>query len=271
MNDCRVFISADMEGITGVTTWEETERPYDDFDRFRRLMTDEVNAAVEGALAGGASEVVVNDSHDSMRNILIERLHPKARLISGNVKRLSMMAGLDEGFTAVFMIGYHAPAGTVAGVLDHTYTSTTARVTLNGQEAPEYAIFGAVAGYYHVPVTLLTGDETVCQMAKTFFDPIETVAVKKPLSRLAALSRHPQETHAEIQAAAQRAVQLRGHPVRFEPPITLQVTFQNSRQADQAEIVPLARRVDGYTIEYVHDDYLVIIDALRSLCHLSYR
>ena len=147
----KIYISADMEGITGVVTWDETEMGKHDYDRFRRIMTDEVNAAVEGALEGGATEVLVNDSHDCMRNILIERLHPKAKLLSGASKRLSMMEGIDSSFDGVFLVGYHSPAGTLASVLDHTYSSRTHRVWINEQETPEFAIFGAVAGYYGYP------------------------------------------------------------------------------------------------------------------------
>lgn len=267
----KVYISADMEGITGLTTWDEAERPHDDYPRFRKLFTDEVNAAITGALEGGATEIVVNDSHDSMRNLLIEHLHPKARLLSGNVKRLSMMEGIDASFDAVFLIGYHSPAGTTASILDHTYTSTTQRVELNGQEAPEYLIFGAVAGLYDVPVKLLTGDETVCHMFCERMGSIPTVAVKQSVSRLAALSMTPAVTHPMIRQAACEAMSAPGVCIRLHPPITLRVTFQNTRQTDQASCVPLARRVDAYTLEYEHDDYRVIIDALRAMCHLSYR
>lgn len=267
----KVYMSADMEGITGVTTWDEAERPHDDYPRFRRIFTDEVNAAVEGALAGGATEIVVNDSHDSMRNLLIEHLHPKARLLSGNVKRLSMMEGLDESFDAVFLIGYHSPAGTTASVLDHTYTSTTQRIEINGIEAPEYLIFGAIAGHLGIPVKLLTGDETVCAMFCERVGTIETVAVKQSVSRLAALSYPPEVTHPWIRESATRAMSTAGQIIRFDAPYTLRVRFQNTRQTDNASIVPLAKRVDAYTLDYSHEDYLVIIDALRAMCHLSYR
>ncbi|RJP24609.1 MAG: peptidase M55 [Candidatus Omnitrophota bacterium] len=265
----KIYISADMEGISGVVSWDETERPNSDFERFRKIMTDEVNAAVEGALAGGATEVVVNDSHDSMRNILIEQLHPRASLISGNIKRLSMVEGIDESFAGVYFLGYHSAAGTLHSVLDHTYTSRVHRVWINGIEASEFIIFSAVAGYFGVPVKFLSGDDKVCQAARDYFGDIETVAVKKAISRQSAMMSPLSVAHQEIRAAAERAVFIPGNVKRFEPPITLRVEFASTREADSASIVPLASRLDAFTLEYTHDDYLVIIDALLTMCRLS--
>ncbi|TMI77011.1 MAG: hypothetical protein E6H04_14555, partial [Bacillati bacterium ANGP1] len=123
----KVFISADMEGTAGVTDWDQVMPDQPDYARFRRLMTEEVNAAILGALEGGAKEIVVNDSHNTMRNLLIEELHPLAQLISGSPKPYSMMQGIDNTFDAVFFTGYHAAAGTQNGILDHTYSSLSVR------------------------------------------------------------------------------------------------------------------------------------------------
>ncbi len=266
-----IYISSDMEGVAGVVDWPETESGHPDYDRFRRIMTDEVNAAVEGAVQGGATGVVVNDSHDSMKNILIEHLHPKASLLSGNPKRSSMMEGIDSTFSGVFLTGYHAPAGTTSSILDHTYSSTTHRVFVNGIEAPEMLLFGAVAGECGVPIKLVTGDETTCALAKEYFGDIATVAVKKSVSRRAALSKPLQTVMQEIKEAAKDAITSPGKVFRFESPYTLNVEFQHTRQADEASVVPLAERIDGYTLQYVHTNYNVIIDAFRAMVHLSYR
>jgi len=265
----KLFISIDMEGITGVVDWRETEESGPDYNRFRKIMTDEVNAAVEGAVDAGVDEVLVNDSHDSMRNVLIENLHPKASLLSGNRKQLSMMEGIDDSYAGVFLIGYHAPAGTTNSILDHTYSSRTHRVWINGIESPEYAIFGAVAGLCNVPVRLLTGDEETCRMAKEFFGSIETVAVKRAVSRRAAVSKPLQTAHQEIREAAKRAISASGKVFRYDPPYTLKVEFQSTRETDEASIVPLAERLDAYTLQYVHEDYLVILDAFRAMNHLA--
>ncbi len=265
----KIYISADMEGISGVVSWDETKRPHRDFDRFRKIMTDEVNAAVTGAFEGGATEVIVNDSHDTMRNLLIEQLDSRASLISGNVKRLSMLEGIDESYSGVFLLGYHSPAGTLKSVLDHTYSSRIHRVWINDQEVPEFALFGAVAGNFGVPVKFLSGDDIVCRLAHEFFGDIETVTVKTAVSRQAAMHRPLHITHRDIREAASRAVQIQGKVVRFDSPITLRIEFHTSREADHASIVPLSRRIDAYTLEYIHDDYLVIIDALRAMSHLA--
>ena len=265
----KIYISVDMEGITGVVDWSETERPNADYERFRRIMTDEVNAAVAGAVEGGAEEALVNDSHDTMRNVLIEHLHERARLLSGCHKRLSMMEGIDASFAGVFMIGYHAPAGTRRSVLDHTYSSRTHRVWVNGIETPEFALFGAVAGVFGVPVKLVTGDEETCRQARDYFGEIETVAVKQAVSRRAAISKPVKVAHEEIREAARRAVSCPGKVVGFPPPIQLRVEFQSTRETDQAEVVPLSKRLDAYTLEYTHEDYLVVMDAFRAMNHLA--
>ncbi len=265
----KIYISADMEGITGVSTWDETERPKPEFDRFRKIMTDEVNAAIEGAFEGGATEVLVNDSHNSMRNILIERLHPRAALISGNVKRLSMVEGIDESFDGVFFLGFHSASGTLNSILDHTYTSRIHRAWINEAEASEFIIFGAAAGYFGVPIKFFSGDDKACQSAKDYFGEIETVVVKKAISRQAALMFPPAVTHQQIRESAKCAVSIEGKVTRFKPPITLRVEFVSTREADGASILPLSRRTDAFTLEYTHDDYLVIIDALLAMCRLS--
>lgn len=267
----KVYISADMEGVTGVVDWPETMSGHPDYDRFRRIMTDEVSAAVEGAVQGGASEVLVNDSHDSMKNILIEHLHPKASLLSGNVKRSSMMEAVDSSFSGVFLTGYHAPAGTTASVLDHTYSSKTHRVFVNGIEAPEMLLFGAIAGERGVPIKMVTGDETTCELAKEYFGEIATVAVKKSVSRRAAVSKPIPTVMEEIREAAKVAMTLPGKIYQFKSPYTLVVEFQETRQADEASVVPLSERLDGYTVQYDHTNYDVIIDAFRAMVHLAYR
>ncbi|MBM3789639.1 MAG: hypothetical protein FJW35_04710, partial [Acidobacteria bacterium] len=160
----KVFISVDMEGITGVVNWEEVSRTGKDYDYFRRIMTQETNAAIEGALAAGASEIVVRDSHGSARNILPDLLHRSAMLLrdwSGGPK--SMMEGIDETFDAVLFVGYHAKAGTADALLEHTMTGTITDVSINGVSLPEAGINALIAGHYNVPVAFAAGDEALCQ------------------------------------------------------------------------------------------------------------
>lgn len=166
----KVLISADMEGTCGVVSWVQVIPPeyahgsdpvnQSEYDRARLRMTREVNAAIEGALAGGATEVIVNDSHDGMRNLIPEELHPECRFISGNDKPLSMMQGVDlDGVGAVFFTGYHAKAGTPHAPLAHTWTGWLNDVRINGDSTGEFGINAIVAGHFGVPVVLVTGDE----------------------------------------------------------------------------------------------------------------
>ncbi len=187
----KVFISVDMEGITGIVNWEDVSRTGKDYDYFRRIMTEEVNAAVEGALAAGATEIVVRDSHGSARNILPELLNQNARLIrdwSGGPK--SMMEGIDESFDAVMFVGYHAKAGTPDALLEHTMSGNVMDLSINGVSLPEAGLNALIAGYYDVPVVFVAGDEALCEQAEALFGEVETVAVKDGIGG-AARSLHP--------------------------------------------------------------------------------
>jgi len=175
----KVYISCDMEGISGVVAGKQTEGNGEEYKRAQKLMTDELNAAIEGALAGGATEILVNDSHGHMRNILIEELNPKAQLISGSPKPLLMMQGIDASFDAAFFIGYHAQAGTAYSVLDHTYAGIVYQVSLNGRPMGETGLNAALAGYFGVPVVLVSGDKLLVEEATALLGTVEGVAVKE--------------------------------------------------------------------------------------------
>jgi D-amino peptidase len=233
-------------------------------------MTGELNAAIEGALAGGASEVLVNDSHDSMRNILIEELNHSVQLISGSPKPLSMMQGIDDSFHAAFFIGYHAQAGTAYSVLDHTYSSSTVyQVSLNGHPMGETGLNAALAGYFGVPVVLVTGDKLLTEEAVALLGPMEVVAVKESYGRSAARCLVPEEAHQLIRQAAQRALSRGGKPFVVEPPITLTVDFVSSAHLDMAELIPGINRVSGRRIEFIHDDFLTIYKVWRAMLTLA--
>ncbi|HET9465408.1 MAG TPA: M55 family metallopeptidase, partial [Gemmatimonadales bacterium] len=179
----RVYISVDMEGVAGVVHEDQTDptdaRHAGEYNRFRRLMTDEANAAIAGALEAGARSVLVNDSHWLMRNLLAEELNPAAELLSGGPKRLSMVEGIDAGFDAAMFIGYHARAGTRNATIDHTYTSRVYETRLNGEPVGELALNAAMAGVHGVAVVLVSGDLALAEEARALFgDGVETVVVK---------------------------------------------------------------------------------------------
>src|SRR5213076_11274 len=176
-----------MEGIAGVVHESQTD-PADpahaaEYGRFRRLMTAEANAAIEGALAAGATKLVVNDSHWLMRNLLAEELHQAAELLSDDPKPQSMVEGIDGGFDAALFIGYHARAGTRHAILDHTYADRIHDVRLNGRPVGELGINAAFAGVAGVPVALVSGDSAVATEAKDLLGQGGgTVIVKEAVS-----------------------------------------------------------------------------------------
>jgi D-amino peptidase len=264
-----VLISVDMEGISGVVTSDHTSYSHKEYQRFRKLMTVEANAAIEGALAGGADQIVVNDSHGRMANILIEELSPVAELISGSPKPFGMMQGIGPEVDAVFFVGYHAASGTGGAVLEHTWSGHVVELRLNGRVVGETGLNAALAGAYDAPVVLVTGDRTVAEEARTLLGEIETVAVKEGVTRSAARCLHPEVAHQHIRQAAERALKLAVTPFVVPPPITLQIVFQRAIHADMAALVPGSQRVDGRTIEWTGEDMPTVYKVFRAMGYLS--
>lgn len=249
----KVFISADMEGTAGVTDWDQVLPQHPDYSRFRRLMTEEVNASVLGALEAGAKEIVVNDSHNTMRNLLIEELHPQVQLISGSPKPHGMMQGIDNSFDAVFFTGYHAAAGTQNGVLDHTYRGTTVRqIKLGNLVVGEAGFNAALAGHFKVPVALVTGDATAVAQAKKLLTQVEAVAVKEPIGRMAARSYQPVEARRRIKDGATRALKRARDlkPLILPRPVMVELDWVTSAMADQCMLIPGMSRVNPRVVSY---------------------
>jgi D-amino peptidase len=271
----KLYISADMEGVAGITSVEQTNpvgQP--EYARSCELMTGEVNAACEAALASGVKEIVVNDSHWNMRNIIHEQLPPSVRLIRGSPKPLSMNQGIDPSFAAGAFLGYHAAGGTQDAVLDHTYTSETIyEVHINGQSCSEARINAAVLGAFGVPVVFISGDQSACEDARSFLPWIEAVEVKRAIGSRAADSLSPREARAAIAAGIKRALaesKTRGaQPYRFESPVTLDIRFTSTAKTDMASLMPGAERIGGRFIRYAHDDFLTVFRAFRVLMTLG--
>ncbi|MGE5560935.1 MAG: M55 family metallopeptidase [Chloroflexota bacterium] len=266
----KVFISVDMEGISGVVAWEHTESDKPEYARFRRLMTGEANAAIAGAIAGGATEIVVNDSHGGMKNILIEEINPAVRLITGSGKKGSMMEGVDESFDLVLLVGYHARAMT-RGTLAHTFTGSVRKLVINGREVGETGMNAMIAGAHGVPVGLVTGDAILEQEAKEFFGGnIEFATVKVPIGSFSANCLPPEKAQEAIREAARRAVQRARDfkPVVPAKPAVWEVTWQISAKADACMMIPGMERVDDTTVRFTADDYLVAFQAFRAMTSL---
>jgi D-amino peptidase len=232
-------------------------------------MTAEVNAAVEGALAGGATLVVVNDAHGPMTNILIEELHPDAQLITGSPKPLSMMQGIEEGFDCAFLVGYHARVGTANAILDHTWTGIVMEVQLNGRPFGELGLNAGLAGACGVPVTLVTGDQAVTEEARSLLGDVEVVAVKQAVGRHAAKCLPPRTAQRLITQAAERAVRGRRDPLVIPPPLTLSVEFARSAHADMAELLPGSRRMGARRVEFRGADWVTTYKAWRAMITLA--
>ena len=263
-----------MEGIAGVVHESQTDPTTpafaSEYARFRRLMTAEANAAVEGALAAGATKVLVNDSHWFMRNLLAEELHRAAELLAGDPKPRSMVHGIDGGFDAALFIGYHARAGTRNAILDHTYADRIHEVRLNGQAVGELGLNAALAGVHGVPVALVSGDSALAAEAKALFgDDVTTVVVKEAVSRHAAKSVAPAVACRMIQEAVPRALERKLAPFVVRSPVTLEVDFALTIHADMAELCPGATRSAGRTVTFTHSHYGEVFRAWRALLNLS--
>ena len=270
----RVYISVDMEGVAGVVHEDQTDpvdpRHAEEYNRFRRLMTAEANAAVEGAVTAGATKVLVNDSHWFMRNLLAEELHPAAELLSGGPKLHSMFEGIDQGFDAALCIGYHARAGVRHAIIDHSYTSRVHEVRLNGQAVGELAINAALAGSYGVPVALVSGDQALAAEAKEVLgEGVEAVVVKHAVGRFAARSVAPTEARRLIRDGTIAALKRRHQLLILPSPIRLEVEFALTQMADMAELVPGSVRTTGRMLEYVHQDYREVFRAWRAMYNLA--
>ena len=268
----KVFISADMEGITGVVQFEQVLPEKEEYKQARKLMAGDVNAAIEGALEAGAKEIIVNDSHNKMTNIILSQLNPAAHLISGYDKPLCMMQGV-EGHDAALFIGYHAKIGTLHAILDHTYFSSLVNcVRLNDTEVGEPEINTVLAGHFNVPVVFLSGDEVVCHDAKSFIgEHLETAIVKKAIGRAAAECLHPDKSHQLIKKGVKKALDSLSiaKPLYINLPITFEVEFFLTQMADQASIYPFAERINGRTIKVQGKTVLEGYRAFMSILELA--
>lgn len=271
----KILIAADMEGITGVVQGDQATPGHYEYDRFRRLMTADVNAAVAGAFNSGADEVVVSDGHWDERNILIEELDVRARLNSGSPSPFSMVQGIAAGVDGVCFVGYHARAGTPDAILDHTWsTGRVANVYLNGEVVGEIGLNAALCGHFGAPVLMISGDQSACAEAVALLGSLETAIVKQASGRNAAECLPPAVTHDLIRAAAHAGVaRLKAgeapQPLRLRTPVTVTVEFNRSEQADGASIVPGAARTAGRRVEFTAPDMPTAYRAFRTLVGMA--
>ena len=269
----KIYVSVDMEGIWGVVHGDQVSSASPEYGAGRRWMAEDVNAVVAGLLEGGAGEIVVNDSHGSMRNIVADTINPKVSLISGTPKPLSMMQGIDETYDAVVFVGYHARAGTAAAILDHTISSATVRaIRVNGQELPELGLNAAIAGYYKVPVIMLTGDTETCRQAKAVLgEGLTTAAVKEATGRVAARLFPAEAARASMKQAGREAVAKikTTAPYRLASPYAIEVEFHNSGQAEMPAMLPGVKRSGARTVSFSATDFIEGFKLLRAVIALA--
>ena len=255
----RIMISADMEGVTGVVNWDQVTPGHSEYERFRRIMTADVNAAIKGAIQTGADDVFVTDGHDGGCNILIEELDPRARLNSGTPAPFSMVQGIDNDVTAAMFVGYHARAGSANAILDHTWASKVINLWLNGQQTGEIGLNAAVCGHFNVPLIMVSGDQTATAEAMDLAPGVEVAVIKQAHGRTNAECLATDVAHQKIREAAARAisrlrVDMAPQPYKLEPPILVTIEFYTSVMADRVAILPGATRLDAKRIQYTADD-----------------
>jgi D-amino peptidase len=269
----KILIAADMEGITGVTHADQTTPGHSEYARFRKNMTADVNAAIQGAFKAGADEILVTDGHWDGTNILLEELNPRARLNAGLGSPFSMVQGIETGVDGVFFIGYHACAGSRNAVLDHTWSDAVAGLWLNERLMGEVGLNASVCGYFNVPVALVSGDQTVCGEARDLLGPIEVAVVKQASGRSSAECLPLERAHEKIcEAAARATLRLKSgelKPFSLETPVNVRLQFSCSRMADRASLLPGAQRLDGKTLAWTADDPVKAFTSFRAAVSLG--
>ena len=267
----KIYMSVDLEGISGIVNWSFASNQGYDYARARKLMTGEVNAAIRGVVKAGARDILVNDSHNAMTNILIEELCSPARLLTGSPKTNSMMEGLDATFDGVIFIGYHTKMNSW-GVLSHTYSSRTVySLKINGEETGELGLNTYIAGHFDVPVLMASGDDQLVQEASELIAGVRGVQVKEARSRYAAICLNTEQAEKVIEEEAYRAIidKNKVNPVKVGESVQLQVAFMHSGMADAAGILPGAERTGANTICYTASDIIVAYKAFRTLTSLA--
>ncbi|AZR93518.1 aminopeptidase [Bordetella trematum] len=268
----KVLISTDIEGVAGVFHAEQVRAGNGEYERARAWMTGEANAAVQGAFAGGATEVLVNDSHGGFRNLLPDQIDERARLVLGKPRYLGMMGGLEEGCDAVMMVGYHSRAQG-CGILAHTINSFAfARVTINGRELGEAGLYGALAGELGVPVILASGDDVFIEETRPLFPQAQWVQTKVAHGQGSGVTLSPAAARRAIAQAAEQAVRNAGQavPLRIGGPIECRLQTQSPALADLFCMWPSLERVDGVTLRFEVQTMQAAIRTLNSLAAMSF-
>ncbi len=267
----KVFITIDMEGISGIVGGGMTGGAPKEYEYGRKLMVGDLNAAIEGALEFGADEITVSDAHGRMTNVQPEEVHEAAYLIRGSPKPGLMMSGISEDFDAALYVGYHSMKGTLNGVLAHTIAGGTVDgVFINGRETGEFGINAALAGWYNVPSVFVSGDDSVSREAIDFVPNIKTAIVKWGVSRSAAKCLHPEKGRTLIKHTVKEALENMGdiEPYKVSEPVEVKLRYANSTSADAASVLNYDR-VDGRTLKATFKKYPEALNGLLAAITLG--
>ena len=271
----KVYMSVDMEGVAGVSHAKPTGRGDEGYPRAVELMVGEANAAIEGAFAGGATEVTVNDSHGSMFNLTPQELDPRARLVQGTKPYSMVEAARDGSFDVALFVGYHARAGHPRGNIAHTFSGRVTLVELGGRPATEAALNALYLGALGLPVAMVSGDDALADELADWLPWAERVVVKRAISWQGADSIHPSRAREVIRDAARRAVHGAGgadselQALVLPAPISLDVEFAHAGLADMAAIIPGFERRGDRGIAYHSDDAVTLYRAFLSAVRLA--
>lgn len=263
----KIFISADIEGVSGCTNWEETERGNDLYDYYSEQMTLEVKAACEGANEAGVKEIVVKDAHGSGRNIDHRRLPKNTKLIrSWAGHPFIMVQELDDTFDAVLFIGYHSAAGRDTNPLSHSMDTFIDHIKINGQIASEFLIHSYAAAYLDVPIAFLSGDAGLCEDVKNLNENIETVAVKEGKGN-STINLHPDLVCDLIKSGVKEILSqdLKQNKIELPKKFTVEIRYKEHKDAYKRQFYPGVKKVDENTIRLISNDYMEILKAMNYL------
>ena len=267
----KVYISADMEGVVGVVTGAQLGPSGFEYAKAREYMTQEVLAAIRGARAAGATEILISDSHGNGQNLLLDELPPDVTVVRSWPRPLMMMEGIDASFDAAIFIGYHSGTTNPDGVRAHTLSSgRLADVRLNGQSVPEGGINAAIAGHFGVPVVMVSGDDAAVAEVSHVVGDLEGAVVKWNNSFHSARTLMPEAAYQLIEEKVTTALRRLDdfEPVELETPVTLDVRFKNYRPSQVLAYLPIVERTDAHSIRYVGEDMVAVSMFLEFL--LSY-
>ena len=265
----RLYISCDMEGITGICSDRQRNMGDQLYDWGRKMMIWELNTALQLFAAQGVEEFVVNDSHNNMLNLLLDQLPPSVSLISGSHKTDSMMQGLDASFDGAVFIGYHGRAGLGDAILSHTYSGSILSVTINGIPAGEATLNGALCGSMGVPLLLVSGDNRVAEEVAAMQTGTQSVINKVSITRAAGRMFHPEKVAAAYKSAIDKVYSSTIQPFRLEAPFRLDLTLKEAQMVDMVLRIPGTQRSGDCSLQYGSDNYLTAFRAFLAIMSIS--